>query len=393
MKIALAIAAFAGMSLTALAAEDIARYPHQVVLEAAQQANWYQLDIPMSVQWQAAHADLRDLRVFNAEGESLPYALVQRAAPLSGAAAGDGPAPLVWSPLLAGEPVPEPGHEREFIWQFPHGLPLERVAIEVAEVNTLASVIFSGRLLVPPVPVSAPASAESKPLAAEVLRGERRVRNALKRDKRKRRRQSSAPVAAAEPSWRTLVSGDVYRLPAGTGEGAGEQVAEELDLPGVSVNQLRLQIDPRSSGLGVQAPPRIKVAVRGWELTFLARGSAPFRLAYGRADAAAAGLPLSTLIPAGVAQATESGQLGRAAVAGEALVVPVPAAVLAPEARPDSQEEDAGSTRKAVLWGVLLAGVALLVGMAVSLLRSTNGTSGTSGTSGTNGTNGQGAEK
>ncbi|MBN0610237.1 DUF3999 family protein, partial [Pseudomonas aeruginosa] len=30
----------------------------------------------MSVQLSAAHADLRDLRVFDAEGEALPYALV-----------------------------------------------------------------------------------------------------------------------------------------------------------------------------------------------------------------------------------------------------------------------------------------------------------------------------
>jgi hypothetical protein len=520
----LAVVGSLAASLTASAAENIALYTHQAQIVPEQQANWYQVEIPISVQWQAAHADLRDVRVFNAEGESLPYALVQRAArqtrerrevaarlfplyadseaslpevaqdgglrvrrsadgsvdievkpgvrptetrapagkilrgwlldvgtpdfvpellrlkwadeqegffrfsiaasddlehwrdwgegrivqlgfdgqsitqreihlpprpaarylrllwqdagqasalrgaQLSGAVSSVEPAPLTWSPLLTGEPIP--GREREFIWQFPHGLPFERVSIAVDEANTLAPVILSGRTPAPPAPVSTPVSAENKPLsaenkplAAEILRGERRVRDTFKRDRHHRRQP--APVAPTEASWRTLASGVVYRLPASTG--MGEQVEEELNLPAISVSQLRLQIDPRSGGLGVQAPPRIKVAVRGRELTFLARGSAPYRLAYGRADAPAADLPLTTLIPSGTAQATAAGQIGRAVV-----TAPAPASdpVVAPAPPLPTENPDEGkNTGKTVLWAVLLGGVALLVGMAVSLLR------------------------
>lgn len=38
---------------------------------------WYRLPLPLALRWQSAHADLRDLRVFNAEGESLAYGFVQ----------------------------------------------------------------------------------------------------------------------------------------------------------------------------------------------------------------------------------------------------------------------------------------------------------------------------
>ncbi len=59
----------------AQAAETPADYPQQVPLRLQGEGPWYRLQVPMSVQLAAAHADLRDLRVFDKEGEALPYAL------------------------------------------------------------------------------------------------------------------------------------------------------------------------------------------------------------------------------------------------------------------------------------------------------------------------------
>ncbi|MDF3935090.1 DUF3999 domain-containing protein [Pseudomonas citronellolis] len=72
-----------GLAAPALeAAENAADYPLQVPLQLQGEGPWYRLQVPMSVQMAAAHADLRDLRVFDKEGEALPYAL--SAAPAQG---------------------------------------------------------------------------------------------------------------------------------------------------------------------------------------------------------------------------------------------------------------------------------------------------------------------
>ncbi|MDR1063718.1 MAG: DUF3999 domain-containing protein [Azoarcus sp.] len=500
----------AGISLAAPAAENIADYAYRTEIEPKGEATWYCVEIPASVQWQAAHADLRDLRVFDAKGESLPFALTKREAhytqerreaearlfPLYADKAVDGvpskdlvrssglrirrdgsgaveievadarhakrsgkaapgmqkvlrgwlldagaldfvpdrlffdwagkqegffrfdiegsddlehwydwghgqivqfhfngqsivqreihlprrkvrylrllwqdaeqaggvrgarfagmvtgveSAPFVWSPPIAGEPVP--GREGEFIWTFPLSLPLARVSILIDEANTLAPVIFSGRDE-PPSP-SATAQPKGKPLAAEILRGERRARDVFRSRSHERARESTRE----ENAWRTLVSGVVYRLTAST----GEQVEEDLDLPDVPVRQLRLQVDPRGGGLGAEAPV-IRLALHARNLTFLARGEAPYQLAVGRAGARPADLPLAALIPVDIEQATASGRLGRAHVAGSV------SAPVVRENAPPIVEDDGNA--KIVLWAVLFMGVALLAGMAFSLLRS-----------------------
>ncbi|MDF5807626.1 DUF3999 family protein [Pseudomonas aeruginosa] len=64
------------LSLPLSAKESAEGFSRQVALSLQGEGPWYRLSIPMSVQLSAAHADLRDLRVFDAEGEALPYALV-----------------------------------------------------------------------------------------------------------------------------------------------------------------------------------------------------------------------------------------------------------------------------------------------------------------------------
>ena len=47
----------------------------QVPLTLEGEGPWYRLELPLGLQMAASHADLRDLRVLNAEGEELAYAL------------------------------------------------------------------------------------------------------------------------------------------------------------------------------------------------------------------------------------------------------------------------------------------------------------------------------
>jgi hypothetical protein len=167
-------------------------------------------------------------------------------------------------------------------------------------------------------------------------------------------------------NWQPLASGVLYRLP----ENQGKQMENELDLPSFPVNQLRLRVDHRGSGLGRSAP-RIELALRNAELTFLARGNPPYWLAVGNVDAQAADLPLGTLIPGGIAQAQRTGQLGRARIQEGGLAANVPVPQLAPDVSTDpASSSQADESKKTVFWAVLVAGVLLLAAMAFSLARS-----------------------
>ena len=119
------------------------------------------------------------------------------------------------------------------------------------------------------------------------------------------------------------------------------------------MQQLRLQVDERGGGLG--AAPFLRIGVRATHLVFLGRGSPPYRLALGNADAVSAALPLETLIPGFRPQRLE--QLATAEVVAGAKVQ----AMSPPGSAPD--------WKRWGLWVVLLLGVAVLGLMAASLLR------------------------
>ncbi len=209
------------------------------------------------------------------------------------------PAPLVWSESMQAQATSD-GH---YQWQLPQALPIERVRINLDEPNTLAPVSFAAR-------------------------------------------------AAEKDPWRALASGVLYRLPQ-----EGREVRQdELVLPALPVRQVRLKIDARGGGLGQQALTAA-FAVRATQLVFLARGEPPYRLAVGRADATAAALPLSTLIPGNSTErltSLASAQVDVAAVRSAEVNVPATAAT---------------DWKRWGLWAVLLLGVALLAAMAASLLR------------------------
>ncbi|MGZ0718675.1 DUF3999 domain-containing protein [Pseudomonas palleroniana] len=215
------------------------------------------------------------------------------------------PLPLVWSQPLSGTRL----NAGEYSWQLPTGLHIERLRVELKQPNTLAPVTLAGRL-------------------------------------------------EANQAWQPLSKGLLYRL---TRNGQ-DVVQDELQLPGVAVAQLKLQVDERGGGLGIEAPA-LRFAVRSTQLVFLARGEPPFTLALGNASVKAANLPLSTLIPDYSAERLKA--LGQASVTGE-VVVKTPAVAVSPEVGSD--------WKKFGLWAVLLLGVAALGAMAYSLLRKPQGT-------------------
>lgn len=151
--------------------------------------------------------------------------------------------------------------------------------------------------------------------------------------------------------WRPLGRGLLYRLP----QDGQEVLHDELELNGAPVQQLRLQVDERGGGLG-SAAPALRVGIRPTQLVFLARGEPPYVLAIGNPAGKAADLPLRTLIP---------GYKGeRLAALGLATAAPTEAL----EAEEGGQQAGVDWQRWG-LWAVLLAGVGLLLAMAVSLLR------------------------
>lgn len=68
------------LSSLAVAVEEQGNFAVKLPLEVHGDGPWYRVELPMSLYFSARHADLRDLRVFNGEGESLAYSLVRTAA-------------------------------------------------------------------------------------------------------------------------------------------------------------------------------------------------------------------------------------------------------------------------------------------------------------------------
>ncbi|MDX5374112.1 MAG: DUF3999 domain-containing protein [Pseudomonadaceae bacterium] len=437
---------YLSMILATLLVAPLARadYATQVPLTLEGEGPWYRLELPLGLQMAARHADLRDLRVLNAEGEELAYALTlgasqpaerrQEAAvkwfPLTGPAdaqavpairvqrstsgtlvevapeqAGQGEQ-LLRGWLLDASAFDQPLHRLQLDWSSEQE-GFQRFSIEASddlqhwrrwEDGQIARLSFDGerveqREVVLPgakarylrllwqAPQQAPAllavrvvsienqaaapslawSAPLRPTSSKA--GEYSWELPLSLPLQKIRVELPAgnvlaPVSlasrgAGKLEWQPLTRGLLYRLP----QDGREVLQDEIELWGTPVQQLRLRVDARGGGLGSEGPT-IRVAVRATQVVFLARGSAPYRLALGDASARSAALPLGTLIPG--YEPRRLAELGRAIAPQE-----VPAAV-----REVADAAQASADWKRIgLWGVLLAGVALLGGMAFSLLR------------------------
>ncbi len=434
------------IALVALLAAPLAQaeYSTQVPLKLEGEGPWYRLELPLGLQMAARHVDLRDLRVLNAEGEELAYALTlgsaqpeekrQEAAvkwfPLRGAAdaqaapairvqrtttgtlvevapeqAGQGEQILRgW--LLDASAFDQPLHRLQLDWSSDQE-GFQRFTIEASddlqhwqrwEDGQIARLSFADERveqrevelpgakarylrLLWQAPQQAPAlmaarlvSIDSQDLAPPLAWSASLVPTSTKAGEYSWELPLSLPLekvrvqlppgnvlapvslssrGSGKLEWQPLASGLLYRLP----QDGKETLQDQIELWGTPVQQLRLRVDARGGGLGSEAPA-IRVAVRGTLVVFLARGSAPYRLALGDASARSAALPLGTLIP-GYEPKRLAG-LGRAVAPDE-----VPAAMR----QVADAAQSAADWKRIGLWGVLLVGVALLGGMAFSLLR------------------------
>jgi hypothetical protein len=126
--------------------------------------------------------------------------------------------------------------------------------------------------------------------------------------------QLLARTAPAEP-WRPVSSLVTYRLR----QDAGEVSAPPLAVAPITYRYWLLRVDPKSGGLG-RGQPRMRAGWIAQEIVFAARGTGPFLIAYGNVSAASSALPVSTLVPG----YTLAGQpLGAIAVAHAGAAAPL----------------------------------------------------------------------
>ena len=155
--------------------------------------------------------------------------------------------------------------------------------------------------------------------------------------------------ADAQAPWRPVTSARLFRL-AGAG-GKGEQENAPITVPATGERYWRLQVDTRSGGLGAGAP-QLAIGWRPATVTYAARGNVPFTLAVAEV---ARGNPVARAdLLAGASPAIAQAQLGAMSDS--------PADAL-------KSEPPGGRKRQWVLWGALVAAVAVLGGMAWRLFR------------------------
>jgi hypothetical protein len=121
--------------------------------------------------------------------------------------------------------------------------------------------------------------------------------------------------AVPEDPWHPVTSLVTYRLR----QDAGEVSAPPLAVAPSTYRYWLLRVDPKSGGLG-RGEPRMRAGWIPQEIVFAARGTGPFLIAYGNLAAASSALPVTTLVP-GYASGAEP--LGAIAVAHTGVAAPL----------------------------------------------------------------------
>jgi hypothetical protein len=157
--------------------------------------------------------------------------------------------------------------------------------------------------------------------------------------------------ATPDEAWRIVASDTVYRLTQ-----AGQAIAS----PDTAIRPTRerywlVRVDPRGGGLGA-GEPQLTAGYVPQQVLFVARGEAPFVLAFGSAKVASAALPVATLVP--------GYRNDRPLAAARATVGEPRAQPRTPSAWPEWLELEPGDWKKLALWAILVAGVAALGWMA-----------------------------
>ena len=245
------------------------------------------------------------------------------------------PPPLEWSDAIAASRCEATSCD----YPLPHNAAIAEVQIVPSDVDTIGQVMVMGQMEMGRVPPPRHSLLHG-PLHALRLKAER------------------APTQAGM-AWDNAGMANVYWLTQASG--APDLHSPPLRLDGATWHMLRLETFGPITQLG-HAAPTIRVGVRPRQLVFVARGAGPFVLARVGAGEASTAMSLDTLMPGRAP--------GAALPAATATVASVPAArpPAASAPAPAEAPTPAGS-RTPWLWAALLAGLALMGGMAWSLLR------------------------
>jgi len=141
-------------------------------------------------------------------------------------------------------------------------------------------------------------------------------------------------------------------------EEGSETVNPPLAIALAARRRFKVHVDPQTGALG-DKPPTLSVGWRPRSIVFVARGSGPFTLAYGSAQATPVALPIATLVP-GFDSRTRPATFGVAAP-GEALAPPALEALRTPI-----------DAKRWLLWAMLALATFVLAWMAMRLLRQTS---------------------
>ncbi len=98
--------------------------------------------------------------------------------------------------------------------------------------------------------------------------------------------------ALPKDEWRPLTSAVFYRLR----QPGGDIVSDAVAAGGPAYRYWMARVDTKAGGLG-RGVPGLRVEWRPQEIVFAARGAAPFALAWGSPAAAPVALPVATLVP------------------------------------------------------------------------------------------------
>jgi hypothetical protein len=157
--------------------------------------------------------------------------------------------------------------------------------------------------------------------------------------------------AREQEAWRLAGTTVFYRLR----QDGGETSNPPLAIPPTPRRHWRIHIDAHVGGIGVK-PPKLSIGWLPHTLVFAARGSGPFVLAYGSAQAMPTALPIATLVP-GYDERTSPATFG----------VATPGANAAPASR-DALRKPV-DVKRWLLWGTLGFATLALAWMAIRLSR------------------------
>ncbi len=243
------------------------------------------------------------------------------------------PPPLQWS-----DPIAASGCETTSCdYPLPRNAALAAVQVEPSDVDTIGQVMVMGQV-----------DADRLPPRHSLLRG---PLHAL-------RLKAERASTQAGMAWDSAAMANVYWLTQPSG--APDLHSPPVRLDGTPWRMLRLETFGPITQLGHTAPT-IRIGIRPRQLVFVARGAGPFVLARAPANEPTAPMPLAQLMP---------GRAPDAALPEATATLAAPAAPAASVAASTAAPEPAvAPSHTPWLWAALLAGLALMGGMAWSLLR------------------------